>query len=272
MLDLRGGVAAVQAEFLGDEAVGERVPIGVGVGHVVGVEAAGGAAELGREGHRLELGDGVVQPLQEHGEFLAERDRAGGLAVGPGEHGHVLPPFGQAGEIVPHGLQGGQQHVGRGLGHGQRDGGVVDVLGSQAEVDEFGAVLEAEGGELVLDEVLDRFHIVVGGLFDVLDGLRVGRSEVHINAAEALHLRLGEGGKLGQANGVQGDEVLHLHANAVLDEPGFGEVGRKRGGVAAVPAINGADGVEGGGIGHRRRTVQRTKIRSTTRAPRTFPA
>ena len=139
-------------------------------------------------------------------------------------------------------------------------------------MDELGAVLEAEGGELVLDEVLDGLDIVVGRLLDVLDGLRVGRPEVHIDAAETLHLRLGEGGKLGQANGVQGDEVLYLHANAVLNEPSFGEVGHERGGVAAVPAINGTDGVEGGGIGHRRRTVQMTKIRPTTRAPRTFPA
>ena len=80
------------------------MPIGVGVGHVVGIEAPGGAAEFRGKRHRLELGDGVVQPFNEHREFLAERDRAGGLTVGPGEHGHVLPLFGQAGEIVPHGL------------------------------------------------------------------------------------------------------------------------------------------------------------------------
>ena len=213
---------------------------------MVSIEAPGGAAELGREGHGFELGDGVVQALHEDGQLLAEGDRAGRLAVGAGEHRHVLPRFGQGLQVFPGGLQQREQHIRGRLHHGQRDGRVVDVLGGQAEMDELGAVLEAEGGQLVLDEVLHRLHIVVGGPFNVLDRLRIGFAKGHIDVAQSVHLRLGQGRQLRQADAVQGNEVLDLDPDPVLDQTGFGEVGGQGFGVAAVTAIDRADGVEGG--------------------------
>ena len=47
---------------------------------------------------------------------------------------------------------------------------------------------------------------------------------------------------------MQGDEVLDLHADAVLDEAGLGEIGGQGLGMAAVAAIDGTDGVQGGGL------------------------
>ena len=82
-------------------------------------------------------------------------------------------------------------------------------------MDELGAVLEAEGGQLVLDEVLHRLHIVVGGLFNVLDRLGIGFAKGHIDVAQSVHLRLGQGRQLGQADAVQGNEVLNLDPDGI---------------------------------------------------------
>ena len=68
-----------------------------------------------------------------------------------------------------------QQHLPPALAQHQGVGQVVDVLGGAGEVDEFADRLQlGVAGDLLLEEVLHRLDVVVGGALDVLDPLRVG--------------------------------------------------------------------------------------------------
>jgi glutathione S-transferase len=147
----------------------------------VGVEIAHRAVHLGQQRHFADARAAALQARHHIGQFLADGGGAGGLAMGAAQHG-------QAGQLVRHGLQMGgdavqrrQQHLlAGGLEH-QAMAGVVDVLAGAGEVHELavrGQLGKGAGsGELLLDPVLDRLDVVVGGLLDVLDGLRVGRAE-----------------------------------------------------------------------------------------------
>jgi hypothetical protein len=77
-----------------------------------------------------------------------------------------------------------------GLEH-QRVAGVVDVLAGAGEVHELAARLASSAWPLQarLDPVLDRLDVVVGGLLDVLDGLRVGFENSHAPARAAGRAR-----------------------------------------------------------------------------------
>lgn len=84
-------------------------------------------------------------------------------------------------------------------------------------MDEFLVALSPRRANLFLEEVFDRFHIVVGRFFDVLDPLGVLEGEVGVEAAQVGKRALRYAFQLGQlcAQPAQGDEVFHFHLNAV---------------------------------------------------------
>jgi hypothetical protein len=102
------------------------------------------------------------------GDFLAHGGGAGGLAVRAAEHGHAGVSVRQRLQLRADTVQRRQQHLfARGLQH-QRVAGVVDVFAGAGEVHELGRAASSSGWPLNarLDPVLDRLHVVVGGLFD----------------------------------------------------------------------------------------------------------
>ena len=90
-------------------------------------------------------------------------------------------------------MQSGEQHIGHGLRHGQGNGRVVDVLGSQTKMNELRSVLKANRVELALDEILHRLYVVVRGFLYVLHCLGIRRTEVDVDAAQPSRLFLGQG-------------------------------------------------------------------------------
>ena len=114
-------------------------------------------------------------------------------------------------------------------------------------MDELGAVLEAEGGQLVLDEVLHRLDIVVGRLFDVLDRLGIGfaRSPHRCRGVRSTCASV-RAGSWGRPTACRAMRYSISTRTRYWMRPGFGEIGGERSGVAAVTAIDRADGVEGG--------------------------
>ena len=62
-------------------------------------------------------------------------------------------------------------------------GEVVDVLGGTGEVDELGNGLQfLVAGKTLLDKVFHRFHIVIGGGFNILDPPGIHLGEARDNA------------------------------------------------------------------------------------------
>jgi hypothetical protein len=79
-LDLRCVGIRIQAEC-GDEALAYCAPVRIRVGDQVGIEIADGTVEFATDQYGAELSLCRLQPFDEVGDFLAQRRRAGRLAV-----------------------------------------------------------------------------------------------------------------------------------------------------------------------------------------------
>ena len=209
---------------------------------MVGVEIAGGAAELTRErgcGEKFALlGDAVG----EHLEFLAQACGRGGLAVGAGQHGHVLPFLGEGVDFVAQLLKGGHVDVLQRVEHRHRHRGVVDVLRGEAKVYEFLEPVEAHGVELLFQEIFHGLDVVIGRGLDFLDARGVGQGKVMIDVAELFQRRGGHVLELRQGNLAQGDEILDLDLHAVADKSEFRKILVEALALRPVAPVDGRDG------------------------------
>ena len=99
--------------------------------------------------------------------------------------------------------------------------------------------------DLLLQEVLDRLHVVIGGALDVLDAVRVLDREAGDDALEDVPGVLAEGRHLGDA-GVRGQRLqpADFHQDAVPDQPVLAEDGAQVERLAAIAAVDGGDGGE----------------------------
>ncbi len=241
VLDLRGVLRAAQAELFADKSIGKRHPIHRGIGGVVGVHITRSATELGRHGDSLKLGDLLLQALDIDQELLTEHRGRGGLTMGAGQHRHRHPLLGHRANLGHNLLEGGIEHLLQGLLHREGYSRVVDILRRQAEVHELLVGLQTDLVHLLLEDVLDRLHVVIRHGFDLLDTLGRGGREVEVQRAKCLVGLLIYAGELRQREFAQGDEVFNLDTDAVTDQCLLGKIVGQTLRHTAVAAINGGN-------------------------------
>ena len=103
--------------------------------------------------------------------------------------------------------------------------------------------------ETRLQPVLHRLHVVVGGLLDVLDGLRVGLRKIRHQSPKVTARGFRQGLEFGESGIGQGDEPLHLHLHAAVHEAVFRQQRPQRRHLRGVAAVQRRQGGECGG-GH----------------------
>ena len=243
MLDLGCRAGSLQTQR-GDETVGERRPVDVRIGNLVGIHVAGGSSELCRIGQLRQLTDLLLEAGNEDFDLLAHTGRSGRLAVGSGKHGDILPLQGIGAENGKDFLKPGHIFILQGFLQHDRLGGVVDVLGGQPEMHEFLPRSDFQSLEVFLDEILDCLDIVVGDFLDLLYTGGFLRGEVPVDVPQGgeklltgLSRSFTEVGKLWQRDAAQGDEIFDLHPHPVADKREFAEIFPERsclGGIAAV--------------------------------------
>jgi hypothetical protein len=143
-------------------------------------------------------------------------------------------------------LQGRQHHRLPGLFQGEGHGRVVDILGGQAEVDELLVFSQAQSIEDLLDVILHRLDIVVGGFFDLLDPGRIRHGEGSAGFMQTIEYRRVHTRQLGQGQPAQGNEVFDLHPHPVADQGAFAEIVGQGGGGPPVSAVHRGNGGQGG--------------------------
>ncbi len=214
MLDLRGILRARKSERVVHERISESHPIDLGIGHVVSVESARGASELGGGGYGVQLGDLFLQTLDEYAELLAQTRRRGGLSVRMRQHRHVAPLVGHLAQLGDDSLQRGLVDIRESLFEQQRRGSVVDILRSEAEVHELAETAQTQRLQFLFQQILHSFHVVVGDALDLLHMLGIAHRELDVELAQLGERRLGHLAQLGQRQTAQSDEILYAHAIA----------------------------------------------------------
>ncbi len=164
-------------------------------------------------------------------------------------------------QLVDNTIHGRQQAVVQALAEHQGMGQVVDVFRGAGKVNKFGhGVQFRNAGNFFLDEVLDRFHIVIGGAFDVLDALGVLKAELTDQTVQNF---VGFGGKLGYLSysGMSGQllQPADLDGYPVPDQAIFTENFTEDADLAAIASIDRGNGGQGGEF--HRKPLKSSKIR-----------
>ena len=145
----------------------------------MGVVVAHCTVDLAQVTCCFELRELASQARDDIGDFLAHGGRARGLAVGAGEHRGIGMGNCQFTQGHQQPLHGRQQYILHAIAQHQRVGEVVDVLGGAGKVHEFSNVLQLRvAGKALLDEILNRLDVVVGGGLNGLDALCICFAEV----------------------------------------------------------------------------------------------
>ena len=132
---------------------------------------------------------------------------------------------------------------------------VIDVLRRASKVEELELFRELSARRVpcercLLEVVLDRLHIVVGGLLDGLDLLGLCDVEPGGDGLEQRDRGLVKGRQLGHDTlARQRKQPLNLDDHAMLDEGVFAEVLAQRGCRVAVPPVHGRYCGERGQLG-----------------------
>ena len=95
----------------------------------------------------------------------------------------------------------------------------------------------------VFDEVLHRFHVVVGDALLVLHPLGVCLVEIAVNVAASFDFVLREIRELREGHGDQRQKIFHFNLHAVVNQSELGHPWGKRSSVATVATVNGRNGV-----------------------------
>ena len=252
-LDLRGQRVPGQTHAVRDEFAGDGHPIDIWARGEMRAESTGGTIDLAQVFLCPDFIQLAVQTIHIDGEFLAQRGRCGGLAVGQGQHGLVAVLVGLVGQMVDDGLCRGQPYVLYAVLHATRDGQVVDVLGCASEMHEgfqtcqLGVVPQHIGGflQLGVDVIFHSLHIVVGlGLIRGVLGDAFGAEILRDGTQERLFLigeRLdaGDDGLVAvaiEAIGEQ-DHPFDLDAHAFAVQCGLAHVFDKGSGLPVIAAI-----------------------------------
>gem|GEM_PF-3646672 len=228
----------------------------------MGVVVAHGAVDLAQQGHRGNLGDLPLQAVDHVGQFLAEGGRRGRLAMGARQHRHIGELHGQRTNRLGQLTHQRQQHLIAAFAQHQCVGQVVDVLAGAGEMNELvdlGQLRQLLG--LLLEQVLHRLDVVVGGALELLDPLGMLQLEV---AGQLLEQGGGFGGKgrhLGNAvMGRQALEPADFDLHTAANQTEFTENGTQSAGFAGIAAIDGGNRGERGKLhGRHSRTDEQRK-------------
>ena len=107
----------------------------------------------------------------------------------------------------------------------ERVGEVVDVLGRAREMHHLNRQCRIDRGDSLLDEILDRLDVVIGGRFELFDAARIIEREVLVNGAELFRSR-GRNRFQRTDRGMPGQRQVpfDLDANAVANQRELAEV------------------------------------------------
>jgi hypothetical protein len=234
-----GGIGVVAEPEAFHEALRERAPIHLRIGDDVGVVIADRAVDLAGNLHPGELFALTLQARHHVGDFLAQRAGRRGLAMRARQQRQRCVGVCQLAQLGSHGVELWQQHLVARIAQHQRVGQIVDVLAGAGEVHEFlGLGQTGVGADLFLDEILDRFHVVVGGRLDRLDPLAIGHAEVLRDGFQRLDLARAECRQLGDFRiGGQRQQPFDLDLHTAVHQAVLAEDRAQRLDLAGVAAV-----------------------------------
>ena len=197
--DLSGILFTLQAELLADELVAESLPVILRISNMVGIVITSSTTKLSSKLASLQRLKLFGKTININHDFLTQTCRRRRLSVSLSQHRHILPLVSISLELCNKFLYLWVEALLQSLLDRKRYTGVVDVLRSETEVNELLIVVQSTNLiELLLDEILYGFYVVISNLLNVLDTLSLIFVKVTVDITQALKQRLVERSQLWQ--------------------------------------------------------------------------
>ena len=234
-----GGVRVPLDTQRGDELFAELVPVNFRVGGDVGVIVPHRAVDFAKNFNLIQLTILALHTVSDVRHLFTHGGRRGRLAVGAGKQRDIAILYRQVlnrvDQLAPvwqdHFVAGGFQH--------QRVGQIVDVLGGAGEVDKLGDRVQfCHVGDFFLEEILNRFDVVVGGALDRFDALCIFYAEIGDDFIKVT-VCVGSKSRNFLDRCVRGQflQPTHFYLNAEFQQTEFAEDTAQRADFIAVAAV-----------------------------------
>ena len=164
--------------------------------------------------------------------------------MGARQHRQLGVLMRQSGDGVADLVEHRQQRLSACFAQHQGISQVVDILGGAGEVNELADCLQfGVAGDLFLEQVLDRLHVVVGGPLDILDPLGVSQGEMFEQPIENMAGMLAQSRHFGNA-GLAGQRLqpADLDQHPMANQAILAEDRPQIGGLVGIAAIDGRNG------------------------------
>ena len=183
----------------------------------MGIVISGGATKFGCKRNIEQQTHLLFQTFHKNTYFLTQTRWRSWLSVGSGQHGDIAPFDAQLFQFGSQSDQGGHVYFLESLFGRKRNRGIVDVLGSQSEVDELFVWGQSQFFESVFDEIFHGFYVVVGHFFGFFDPKGIFGREVSVNVTQTFEYIRVDGCKLRQRNLAKCNEIFNFYQYAVFD-------------------------------------------------------
>ena len=194
MLDLGGILKPVKPQDPFHEFIGPAGPVLVREGYLMCIEITGCTPEFGAERNSDQLFDLILDPFHEYKKFFTQNGWRCRLSMGPRQHGYLHPICRKQFQLLIKVQEERQVFNFDCMFPEQGDGGIVDVLRSQPEMNPFLQMVRTEFLELFFQKIFNRLDIMIGCLFNLLDLSGIFHAEILIYRKQ-LFLQIARKGK-----------------------------------------------------------------------------
>ena len=211
---------------------------------MMGIIVARSTTELGSNRQILQPTQLLFQTIDVNHYFLAQAGRRSGLPMGLGQHRNVLPLLGIVVQLLYQLLNHRIVNLLQCFLNRQGYAGIVDILRSQAEMDEF-LCLNGEPVKCVylfFDEVLYCLYVMVCRLLYLLDPCSILLAKATIDITQGLKQLVVKTFQLRQREFTKCNEILNFYSDTITDKRILGKVSCQFLCLVSVTAINRRDG------------------------------
>lgn len=222
-VDLRGMDERDETEGA-DKLLTEDFPMDIRVCNAMGSVVAHGAAEFALHAKGLQLIELTLQAIRKNGHLFAQSRRGCWLAMREAEHRHALQAPCQRSECPLEQSHLWHDHLSERAMNEQSVREVIHIFAGEREVQERERGFQARNAlHPAAEEVLHRFHVVIGRPFDGLNGKSIARGKTFDDPQQCLLLAARETELAHPPLVGQRDEVADLHFRAGAHERFFAE-------------------------------------------------
>ena len=177
-----------QSQHFIHKLISKSFPVIIRISHMMRIEITGCSTELGGNRSRFQQPHLLLQTVNKHHHFFSQTSRRSRLSMCFGQHGNIRPVLGIFLQHVDHFLQTGEIHFIQRILDRQRDRCIINILGSQSEMDKFFILLQRQQVEFFFYKIFNSLYIMICHTLDLFNTGSVLNRKLAVDFPQSLFI------------------------------------------------------------------------------------